>query len=99
MGGESFSKLVWPKTLKMYMWCVYGMASNGKSVKCWCGNSKVGMAMATPAIRHAPPMITIHCRVTLQVMTHDSLTLTICTANGVLVVCHLQSPVNHMHWS
>ena len=56
MGGESFSKMVWPKILKVYIWCAFGVASNGKSVKCWCGNSKVGVATATPAIRRAPPM-------------------------------------------
>ena len=56
MGGESFSKMVWPKTLKVYIWCAFGVASNGKSVKCWCGNSEVGVATAIPAIRRAPPM-------------------------------------------
>ena len=49
--------MVWPKTLKVYIWCAFGVASNGKSVKCWCGNSEVGVAMATLAIRHAPPML------------------------------------------
>ena len=57
MCGESFSKMLWPKTLKMYIWCAYGVASNRKSVKCWCGNSKVGVATATPVIRHGPAML------------------------------------------
>ena len=57
MGGESFSKMVWTKTLKAYIWCAFGVASNGKSVKCWCSNSEVGVAMATPAIWRAPPML------------------------------------------
>ena len=58
MGGESFLKMVWPKTLKVYIWCAFGVASNGKSVKCWCGNSEVGVEAATQAIRRAPPMRT-----------------------------------------
>ena len=42
--------------LKVYIWSAFGVASNGKSVKCWCGNSEVGVATATPAIQRAPPM-------------------------------------------
>ena len=58
--GESFSKMLWPKALKVYIWCVFGVASNGKSVKCWCGNSEAGVATATPAIRCAPLMVVIY---------------------------------------
>ena len=32
------------------------MANNDKRAKCWCGTGKVGVATATPAIRHSPPM-------------------------------------------
>ena len=49
--------MVRPKTLKVYIWCAFGVASNGKSVKCWCGNSEVGVATATLAIWRAPPML------------------------------------------
>ena len=40
--------------------CAFGVASTGKCMKCWCGNSKVGVATATPDIRHAPPMHVTH---------------------------------------
>ena len=33
-----------------------GVANNDKRAKCWCGTGKVGVATATPAIRHSPPM-------------------------------------------
>ena len=35
-----------------------GVANNDKRAKCWCGTGKVGVATATPAIRHSPPMPT-----------------------------------------
>ena len=41
---------------KHIMWCNIGVASNDNTAKCWCGTDKVGVAMATPAIRHSPPM-------------------------------------------
>ena len=34
-----------------------GVASNDKRAICWCGRGKVGVATATPAIRHSPPMV------------------------------------------
>ena len=43
--------------LKVYIWYAFDVASNGKSVKCWCGNSEVGVAMATLAIRCTQPML------------------------------------------
>ena len=49
--------MVWPKTLKVYIWCAFGVASNGKSVKCWCRNSEVDVATATLAIWRTPPML------------------------------------------
>ena len=63
--------MVWPKTLKVYIWCAFGVASNGKSVKCWCGNSKVGVASATPAIRHAPPMLVTEDMLTEEMLTQE----------------------------
>ena len=32
------------------------VANNDKRATCWCGTGKVGVATATPAIRHSPPM-------------------------------------------
>ena len=55
------------------------MASNGKSVKCWCGNSEVGVAPATPAIRRWCAPVSIHdChRVTIKLsLRHHPLNLT-----------------------
>ena len=37
-----------------------GVANNDKRAKCWCGTGKVGVATATPAIRHSPPMGEVH---------------------------------------
>ena len=50
MGEESFSKMLWPDIKSVYLVCFWCLASNGKSVKCWCGNIKVDVATATPAI-------------------------------------------------
>ena len=33
-----------------------GAANNDKMAKCWCGTGKVGVATATPVMRHSPPM-------------------------------------------
>ena len=33
-----------------------GVANNDKRAKCLCGTGKVGVATATPARRHSPPM-------------------------------------------
>ena len=33
------------------------VANNDKRAKCWCGTGKVGVATATPAIQHSPPML------------------------------------------
>ena len=37
-----------------------GVTNNDKRAKCWCGMGKVGVATATPAIRHSPPMIMLY---------------------------------------
>ena len=53
--------MVWPKTLKVHIWCAFGVAGNGKSeILMLCGNSEVGVAMATPATRRAPPMAEVY---------------------------------------
>ena len=56
MGGGWFPKLVWPKHNMVNQQVKVGVAYNDKRVKCWCGTGKVGVATATPAIRHSPPM-------------------------------------------
>ena len=57
MGGGWFPKLVWPKHNMINQQVKVGVANNDKRAKCWCGTGKVGVATATPAIRHSPPMI------------------------------------------
>ena len=57
MGGGWFPKLVWPKHKMVNQQVIVGVANNDKRAKCWCGTDKVGVATATPAIRHSPPMI------------------------------------------
>ena len=56
MGGGWFPKLVWPKHNMVNQQVKVGVANNDKRAKCWCGTGKVGVATATPAIRHSPPM-------------------------------------------
>ena len=56
MGGGWFPKLVWPKHNMINQQVKVGVANNDKRAKCWCGTGKVGVATATPAIRHSPPM-------------------------------------------
>ena len=55
MGGGWFPKLVWPKHNMINQQVKVGVANNERA-KCWCGMGKVGVATATPAIRHSPPM-------------------------------------------
>ena len=57
MGGGWFPKLVWPKQNMINQQVKVGVANNDKRAKCWCGTGKVGVATATPAIRHSPPMV------------------------------------------
>ena len=57
MGGGWFPKLVWPKHNMLNQQVKVGVANNDKRAKCWYGTGKVGVATATPAIRHSPPMI------------------------------------------
>ena len=57
MGGGWFPKLVWPKHNMINQQVKVGVANNDKRAKCWCGTGKVGVATATPAIRHSPPMV------------------------------------------
>ena len=53
--------MVRSKTLKVHIWCAFGVASNGKSeILMSCGNSEVGVATATPATRRAPPMSEVY---------------------------------------
>ena len=59
MGGGWFPKLVWPKHNMINQQVKVGVATNDKRAKCWCGTGKVGVATATPAIRHSPPMLII----------------------------------------
>ena len=56
MGGGWFPKLVWPKHNMITKQVKVGVANNDKRAKCWCGTGKVGVATATPAIWHSPPM-------------------------------------------
>ena len=56
MGGGWFPKLVWPNHNMINQQIKVGVANNDKRAKCWCGTGKVGVATATPAIRHSPPM-------------------------------------------
>ena len=51
-----FPKLVWPKHNMVDQQVKVGVANNDNRAKCWCGTGKVGVATATPAIRHSPPM-------------------------------------------
>ena len=60
MGGGWFPKLVWPKHNMINQQAKVGVANNNKRAKCWCGTGKVGVATATPAIRHSPPMLTTY---------------------------------------
>ena len=59
MGGGWFPKLVWPKHNMINPQVKVGVANNDKRAKCWCGTDKVGVATATPAIRHSQPMGTV----------------------------------------
>ena len=56
VGGGWFPKLVWPKHYMINQQVKIGVANNDKRAKCWCGTGKVGVATATPVIRHSPPM-------------------------------------------
>ena len=59
MGGALRPKLVWPEHglgLPCF-WCAVGVASNANLTKSWYGKGKVGVATATPTIRHSPPML------------------------------------------
>ena len=56
MGGKWFQKLVWPKHNMINQQVKVGVANNDKRAIRWCGTGKVGVATATPAIRHSPPM-------------------------------------------
>ena len=56
MGGKWFPKLVWPKHNMINQQVKVGVGNNDKRAICWCGTGKVGVATATPAIRHSPPM-------------------------------------------
>ena len=58
MGGGCFPKLMWPKHNIINQKVKVGVTNNDKRAKSWCGTGKVGMAMATPAIQHSPPMET-----------------------------------------
>ena len=53
-------KLVWPKHNMVNQQVNVGVASNDEGAKCWCDTRKVGVAAATPAIRHDPPMNATH---------------------------------------
>ena len=57
MGGGWFPKLVWPKHNMINQQVKVGVANNDKRAKCWCGMGKVGVATATLAIRHSPPIV------------------------------------------
>ena len=61
MGGGWFPKLVWPKHYMINQQVKVGVANNDKRAKCWCGTGKVGVATATPTIRHSPPMCMSVC--------------------------------------
>ena len=62
MGGGWFPKLVWPKHNMINQQVKVGVANTDKRAKCWCGTGKVGVATATPDIRHSPPMLALPMR-------------------------------------
>ena len=57
MGGGWFPKFLLPKQNMINQQIKVGEANSNKRAKCWCGTGKVGVATATPAIRHSPPMV------------------------------------------
>ena len=80
MGGGWFPKLVWPKHYMINQQVKVGVANNDKRAKCWCGTDEVGVATATPAIRHSPPMgihmyVGVLCCLTLPLMVMAFATL------------------------
>ena len=70
MGGGWFPKLVWPKHNMINQQVKVGVARNDKRAKCWCGTGKVGVATATPAIRHSPPMRRMHTKSRSQYLSY-----------------------------
>ena len=71
MGSGWFPKMVWPKHNMINQQVKVGVANNDKMAKCWCGTGKVGVATATPAIRHSQPMPTtlLYIKSTPMIMT------------------------------
>ena len=49
-------KISWVNFFPDTLYIVCYWASNDRKLKCWCENSKVGVALSTSAIWHSPPM-------------------------------------------